>query len=83
VHSFNELGALIAKLRRAGEPKAPAALPQAAPHQAQQHASVDSAQVAKDLRNISRELTGGFRRLEVRFEGELPSGRFVLQASND
>jgi hypothetical protein len=82
VHNFSELGALIAKLRRAGEPKAPAALPQSAASHVQPHSSVDSEQVGKDLRNISRELTGCFRSLEMRFEGELPSGRFVLKASN-
>lgn len=85
VKSFDELGALIAKLRRAGEPKAPAALPQqsSAPAAAAPVAKVDSEQVGRDLRNLTRELTGCFRSLEMRFEGELPSGRFFLRAGND
>lgn len=87
VKSFDELGALIAKLRRAGEPKTPAALPQQssapAPAPAAAVAKVDSEQVGRDLRNLTRELTGCFRSLEMRFEGELPSGRFFLRAGND
>jgi hypothetical protein len=85
VKSFDELGALIAKLRRAGEPKAPAALPQqvSAVAPSAPVTKVDSEQVGRDLRNLTRELTGCFRSLEMRFEGELPSGRFFLRAGND
>lgn len=85
VKSFGELGALIARLRRAGEPKTPAALPQQTSAQPPSASvtKVDSEQVGRDLRNLTRELTGCFRSLEMRFEGELPSGRFFLRAGND